>query len=88
LASLCEEVHADCPDLQRIYTTVPQLETTESGSAGFPEITPDRVAAILYTSGTTARPKGVMHTHISLIAAAGLTCSLGLNETHTLLAVS
>jgi long-chain acyl-CoA synthetase len=87
-ASLCEEVHADCPDLQRIYTTIPPLETTESGNAGLPEITPDRVAAILYTSGTTARPKGVMHTHISLIAAAGLVCSLGLDETHVLLAVT
>jgi long-chain acyl-CoA synthetase len=88
LASLCEEVHADYPDLQRIHTTLPPPETTESGSAAFPEITPDQVAVILYTSGTTAQPKGVMHTHISLIAAAGLMCSLGLDETHTLLAVT
>jgi acyl-CoA synthetase (AMP-forming)/AMP-acid ligase II len=46
LASLCEEVHADCPDLQRIYTTIPPLETTESGNAGLPEITPD-IAVLL-----------------------------------------
>jgi long-chain acyl-CoA synthetase len=88
LASLCEEVHSDCPDLQHIYTMLPPLETTEVGSAALPEITPDRVAAILYTSGTTARPKGALHTHISLIAAAGLMSSMGPDETHTLLAVT
>ena len=37
--------------------------------ASLPEITPDRLAAVLYTSGTTARPKGVMHSHHSLIQA-------------------
>jgi long-chain acyl-CoA synthetase len=88
LSSLCDEVYADCPDLQRIYTTVPRLEGTESSDIALPEITPDLVAAILYTSGTTALPKGVMHTHASLIAAGGLMSSLGLDETHALLAVT
>lgn len=32
----------------------------------FPKINNDTVAAILYTSDTTARPKGVTHTHYSL----------------------
>ena len=88
LAPLSEEVHAECPDLQRICTVLPQLDTTQPGHTDLPEVTPDKMAAILYTSGTTARPKGVMHTHISLIAAAGLTLSLGLDETHKLLAVT
>jgi long-chain acyl-CoA synthetase len=88
LAPLCEEVRGDCPHLQRIYTTVPELEDIDSSTVALPEVTPDRLAAILYTSGTTALPKGVMHTHISLVAAARQTCSLGLDETHTLLAAT
>ena len=88
LAPLCEEVRAECPDLQRLYTELPPLETMESGSAVLPGVAPDRIAAILYTSGTTARPKGVMHTHVSLTGATVLMSSLGIDETHTLLAAT
>src|SRR5688572_2349037 len=88
LAPLCEEVRADCPDLRRIYTTLPSPEPIESESVALPEVTPDQVAAILYTSGTTARPKGVMHTHVSLIGATELMSSLGVDETHILLAAT
>src|SRR5215472_8746525 len=49
LAPLCEEVRGGCPDLQRIHTTLPSLETAELGSVALPKVTPDRVAAILYT---------------------------------------
>jgi fatty-acyl-CoA synthase len=36
-------------------------------------VDPDRLAMILYTSGTTARPKGVMHSQASVLgASAGL----------------
>src|SRR5882724_13458792 len=88
LAPLCEEVRNQCPDLRHLYTALPQLDTLEPHSVALPEITPDQVAAIMYTSGTTARPKGVMHTHISLVAGAGMMLSLGLDQTDSFLAAT
>jgi acyl-CoA synthetase (AMP-forming)/AMP-acid ligase II len=42
-------------------------------SAGRRDVTPDDVAVILYTSGTTGRAKGVMHTHRGLLYQAADT---------------
>ena len=88
LAPLCRGARVSCADLRRIYTALPQVEESQLSTIALPDVTPDRVAAILYTSGTTARPKGVIHTHVSLMAASGLMSSLGLDHTHTVLAAT
>ena len=88
LAPLAEEVRVDCQDLQALYTALPSLNDAALSRIELPEVSPDKVAAVLYTSGTTARPKGVMHTHISLTGGPQLMATLGLDESQRLLAVT
>lgn len=44
----------------------------------YPEISEDAIASILYTSGTTGRPKGVMLTHKNFCSDAGAVISAGI----------
>jgi long-chain acyl-CoA synthetase len=51
-----------------------------SDAYALPEIASDQVAAILYTSGTTASPKGVTHSHESLSQTAHMMRQMCLDH--------
>jgi long-chain acyl-CoA synthetase len=59
--------------VERIFLTDGALPGTQSLSAliedapmEWPAVSEDQLAVVLYTSGTTSRPKGVMHSHATL----------------------
>src|SRR4051812_34113882 len=61
----------------RVLSSLP--ETADAGLS-LAEVDPDRSALILYTSGTTGRPKGAVHSHRTLLATADL-CSQNYQAT-------
>ncbi|QLL07730.1 AMP-binding protein [Mycobacterium vicinigordonae] len=58
-------LRGDCADGQLPYAS---LNAPVPTAAPLPRLQPDAVRMILYTSGTTGRPKGVLHTHNSIQA--------------------
>ncbi|MEQ1886125.1 MAG: AMP-binding protein [Bryobacteraceae bacterium] len=88
LAPFSQEIAHNCEDLRRIHTELPTVQESAIAHIPLPEVSPEKVTAILYTSGTTARPKGVMHTHVSLTGSTELMYSIGVDESHTVMAVT
>jgi long-chain acyl-CoA synthetase len=76
LAPQAEAARASMPGAPLIWTELPQA----LAGGELPEFDVDRIATIMYTSGTTSRPKGVIHTHRTLVEGARLIQGIGLKE--------
>jgi malonyl-CoA/methylmalonyl-CoA synthetase len=66
--TLAEQVRAIVEQRGLTLLTTDQLLAPGSAEATLPSIEPDRRAMILYTSGTTSRPKGAVSTHANIQA--------------------
>ncbi len=58
------------------------------GPVSLSVVAPSQTAVIIYTSGTTAHPKGVTHSHETLMQIAQMMRGLGLDENQVTVATS
>ena len=82
---IAREAAAQCGNV-RLQTQIP--DRFESGMPGLPDVEADQPALIIYTSGTTAHPKGVTHTHRTLICTAEGMASIGVDGSQIVLVLT
>ena len=93
-----EHIYFDDPRGLRNYEGLTSFDTLQAAGRAFEDAhpgffdaevakgSPDDVSVMLYTSGTTGKPKGVCQTHASFIAAAGGGAAFdGLTDTDSVL---
>ncbi|MCP3468714.1 AMP-binding protein [Bradyrhizobium sp. CCGUVB1N3] len=95
-AAMAQGMRADLPHLKHVIVADGEGETSfdrmllSTEADKLPSgLRPDDMAVLMFTSGTTGEPKGVMHTSNSLVACCkALTGRFGLDSTDVLLVAS
>jgi len=101
--AMMRELRGDLPDLKRVLLvggegdeSFEQVLLAPVGDAAQAQAllrkrrpAPDDLTQVMYTSGTTGEPKGVMHTHDTLVGGAGCFIrSIRLTQEHRVLMAS
>jgi malonyl-CoA/methylmalonyl-CoA synthetase len=68
-ASLINQIKDSCPKLREIFSSSEAIEKNGSEHFKEPNLRAEDSCLMLYSSGTTGRPKGVVHTHMNLAAS-------------------
>jgi long-chain acyl-CoA synthetase len=71
----------------QLLSSLPDVKD-ENADFTLPKVDADKSALILYTSGTTARPKGATHTHRTLLENLGIICGAAPDSLQTSLVIT
>lgn len=87
--NFCKNFVSEITDSERQIFNLDHLPERENRIFQPIEISPDDICTIIFTSGTTGRPKGVLHTHQSVLFDAMVTSlTLGIRISDRFIQVS